>query len=196
MKDFDFEYFPQIETERLMMRAVSPRDAHRIFNIFSDEEVMKYYGMYPMESIDEAEKLVYIFQKGFNEQKSLRWALTLKHSGELIGTCGFHNMNRVHRRSEIGYELAKEHWNRGYITESIEAMLEFGFHVMGLNRIEALVYPENGASHKVLDNLGFQVEGLLEEYAYFRDTYQDLVMHALLKKNHRCAVLELGHDGA
>lgn len=179
--EFTFDYFPAIETDRLIMREIVLRDMEAIFDIFSSENVMKYYGMFPLEEMEQAERLIINFRDGFDNEKSIRWALTLKESGEFIGTCGFHNMQIRSFRAEIGYEISEAHWNKGYITEAIRAMLEFGFGVMGLNRIEALVYPENVGSHKALEKLGFKEEGLLREYAFFREKFQDLIMHSLLR---------------
>lgn len=184
MTEFDFDYFPTIETDRLLMREISMGDIYDIFRVFSSENVMKYYGMFPIEEMHQAERLVRTFRDGFDDQKSIRWAITLKATGEFLGTCGFHNMQLRSYRAEIGYEIGEKHWNRGYVTEAINAMLEFGFGIMNLNRIEALVYPENTSSHRALEKLGFKEEGLLREYAYFREIFQDLVMHSLLKREY------------
>lgn len=67
--------------------------------------------------------------------------------------------------------------------EALEAVIDFGFENMGLNRIEAVVYPENDASMNVLQKHNFKKEGLLEEYTFYRDKFQDLYMFSLLKKN-------------
>ncbi|WP_430882987.1 GNAT family N-acetyltransferase [Fusibacter sp. JL216-2] len=182
--EFEFDYFPVIETDRLIMREINLEDLGALYKIFSSETVMKYYGMFPINELKQAENLILSFRDGFDEEKSIRWGITLKESQVFIGTCGFHNMQKRNYRAEIGYELSADHWNRGYITEAIGAMLEFGFGMMGLNRIEALVYPENTASHKALEGLGFKEEGLLREYAYFRERFQDLVMHSLLRNEY------------
>lgn len=182
--EFEFEYFPVIETDRLIMREINLEDLGALFKIFSSEDVMKYYGMFPIDQLKQAQNLILSFRDGFDEEKSIRWGITLKESQVFIGTCGFHNMQKRSFRAEIGYELSPDHWNKGYVTEAIGAMLEFGFGMMGLNRIEALVYPENTASHRALEKLGFKEEGLLREYAYFREVFQDLVMHSILRREY------------
>jgi len=184
MSAFSFDYFPTIETDRLIMRELEMKDLKALYNIFSSEAVMKYYGMFPLDEFHKVERLVLTFKKGFEEQRTIRWGITLKGTGELIGTCGFHNMQFRNYRAEIGYEISEHHWNKGYVTEAINSMLEFGFGMMALNRIEALVYPENISSHRALEKLGFAEEGILREYAYFREQFQDLVMHSLLQKDY------------
>ena len=175
--------FPEIETDRLILKEIEVENATSILNIFSNEEIMKYYGRFPMKSIKEAENLITTFNENFKNNNGIRWGILLKEENRIIGTCGYHNWNKRHSRAEIGYELSMDLWGKGYIKEVLKAIIDYGYEVMNLNRIEAVVYPENKASIKSLINQGFKKEGLLEEYAFFRDVYQDLIMFSLLKKN-------------
>lgn len=175
--------FPVLETERLILKEIRVQDAAAIFQIFSSEEMMRYYGQFPMESIEETNHLITKFNENFISDKGIRWAITLKEENRFMGTCGYHNWNRKHARAEIGYELSMESWGKGLMSEALKEMIAYGFESMNLNRIEALVYPENGASIRSLEKQGFKKEGLLEGYAFYRDVYQDLLMFSLLKKN-------------
>ncbi|MBS6507982.1 MAG: GNAT family N-acetyltransferase [Paraclostridium bifermentans] len=175
--------FPIIETDRLILRELKTTDINDLFEILSSESVTKYYGKYPMENLSEAEDLILKFHKAFYEQKSIRWGIELKEPNKIIGTCGFHCWNKNHFRAEVGYELGEAFWNKGYATEAISSILIYGFEFMDLKRIEAIVYPENNPSEKLLLNLGFEHEGLLKKYANFRDRQQDLNIFAILKSN-------------
>lgn len=174
--------FPIIETERLILRKLETKDINDLFEILSSERVTKYYGKYPMENLSEAEDLILKFHKAFEDQKSIRWGIELKETNRIIGTCGFHCWNKNHFRAEVGYELGEAFWNKGYATEAIFAILKYGFEFMELERIEAIVYPENKYSEKLLLNLGFEHEGLLKKYANFRDKQQDLNIFAIFRK--------------
>ncbi len=174
--------FPIIETERLILRKLETTDINDLFEILSSERVTKYYGKYPMKNLSEAEDLILKFHKAFSEQKSIRWGIELKEINRIIGTCGFHCWNKNHFRAEVGYELGEVFWNKGYATEAISDILKYGFELMNLKRIEAIVYPENKPSEKLLLNLGFEHEGLLKKYANFRDKQQDLNIFALFEK--------------
>lgn len=175
--------FPIIETDRLILRELKTTDINDLFEILSSESVTKYYGKYPMENLSEAEDLILKFHKAFYKQKSIRWGIELKKTNRIIGTCGFHCWNKNHFRAEVGYELGEAFWNKGYATEAIYSILIYGFEFMDLKRIEAIVYPENNPSEKLLLNLGFEHEGLLKKYANFRDRQQDLNIFAILKSN-------------
>lgn len=163
--------FPLLETERLILREITSEDAHSIFNIFSNDKIMNLYGQFPFTRIGEANKLINIFKDNFNSGKGIRWGISLKANNRLIGTVGYHNCNDRHRRAEIGYELDNEAWGNGYMHEALEVVIDFGFESMGLNRIEAVVYPENDASMSVLQKHNFKKEGLLEEYTFYRDKF-------------------------
>ena len=174
--------FPVLETERLILRELNENDIEDLYEIFSSEEVMKYYGMFPFKNKDELLKIIESFSKGFEEERVIRWGIQTKADGKIIGTCGFHNWSQKHFRAEIGYELSKAFWHKGYMSEAIKTILQYGFAHMNLNRIEGIVYPENLASQNTLIRLGFREEGLLREYMCFRDQMTNVLMFSLLKK--------------
>ena len=157
-----------IDIDRIMLRRIGYFDSRDIFDIFSSEETMKYYGMFPFTKVEEALKLIDYFSNSISENTALRWGIELKSENKLIGTCGFHSWNKKHKRAEIGYELNKEYWHKGYMLEALPEIIKYGFETMELNRIEALIYPENEASQKSIEKLGFIKEGLLEEYCLYR----------------------------
>ncbi|BAU29002.1 acetyltransferase (GNAT) family protein [Aneurinibacillus soli] len=108
----------------------------------------------------------------------------LKETSELVGSCGYNNwIKEEGHRGEIGYDLGKEYWGQGIAAEVLEAMLDYGFTEMKLNRVEALVEPENIASIKMLKRIGFQKEGLLRDYQFVKGKFIDLEMHSLLKRD-------------
>lgn len=175
--------FPIIETERLILRRLNVNDGKRILEIFSDEEIMKYYGKYPIHELSEALSLIDKLNSNFDEGRGIRWAIELKNNQELIGTCGLHSWNKVNARIEVGYELHKNYWGNGFVREAVQEVTNYAFESLDIHRIEALTYPENISSIKSLEALGFAYEGELRGYAYFREMHQDLKMFSLLKNN-------------
>ncbi|MGL5676551.1 MAG: GNAT family N-acetyltransferase [Cellulosilyticaceae bacterium] len=177
----DTKEFPILKTKRLVLRALEAEDVEAIYKIFSSEEVTAYYGMYPLSEPVKARQMIEAFAKSFEEDRGIRWAITVKDTGEVIGTCGFMNSSSRHRRTEVGYELHEDAWHKGYAKEALRAIIAYGFETMQWERIEALVYPENTTSNCLLLTLGFELEGLLRGHAYFREKQQDLNMFSLLK---------------
>lgn len=160
-----FATFPTLETARFVLRAATPDDSANMFRIMSDLRVMRYFGTPPMAALDDAAQRVQEIHAAFAAQEGVRWVITPRETGQLIGTCGFWRLLKPHFRAEIGYELAPEWWGQGVMTEAVGAMLEFGFTAMGLHSVEAQIDPENNGSRRVLEKLGFVQEG------YFRENY-------------------------
>ena len=89
---------------------------------------------------------------------------TIEIDGEAAGGIGVHPRTDVERLSaEMGYWLAEDYWNRGIITEAVQAVTEYAFRELGLIRIYALPYEWNQASSKVLEKCGFKLEGRMKK---------------------------------
>lgn len=177
-----FDTFPQLETERFILREIQVSDAEAVFACFNDDEVTRFYDQSTFTAVEQAEKLILHMRQGFRDHRSIRWGIVRKEDDWLLGTCGYNGWNRHSRKAGIGYELAQLYWRQKVMTEVLTAVLDFGYQRMNLNRIEALVMPGNIASERLLSKLGFICEGLLRHYAYFKDSFYDLQMFALLKQ--------------
>ncbi|WP_437306723.1 GNAT family N-acetyltransferase [Sorangium sp. So ce388] len=176
-----FDPFPVLMTPRLRLRALEPGDAERVFRIQSDPEVVRYAGRGPDRSLADSEQRIAVVIAGVRENTSIRWGITLAESGELIGSGGFWRWNKPHRWAEIGYELLPAHWNRGIMTEALRAILRFGFESMDLHRVEAQLDPENRASARVVERLGFTREGQHRQNWYYDGRYTDTAVYGLLR---------------
>ena len=187
-----FDEFPVLETERLVLRAVRPSDLSAIFAIFSDEAVTQHYGLETFTAVEEAAQRIAAIRQNYQKRRSLRWAITRHEDDTLIGSVGLMNVRPRFFNAAVGYELAPAFWRQGVMTEALTAVIEFGFLVMALNRIEAFVVPENVASIRLLEKLGFVDEGLMREYGYWRHAFHDLLLFSLLRKDWDKRRLETG----
>lgn len=174
--------FPTLETERLQLIDITQNHAESLFEILSLEEVTKYYGTDRFTSIEEAKKLIDMFQKNFYEKRSIRWGIILKEHNKFIGTLGLNGLQLKNKKAEIGYEIHPCYWRKGYTTEAITEVLKYSYEVLKLNRIGAVVYLENEASSKLLEKLGFSKEGVLRDYLYQNNLFHTTNMFSLLKQ--------------
>lgn len=175
--------FPILETNRLVLREITPEDAESIFNYLSDKEVMKYYGLEPFQSVNDALDEISWYQSIRENSTGIRWGITLKGKDEVIGSCGYLNIIPQHYRSDIGFELSKDYWGQGIAQESIEAIIKYGFEQLNLQRIQALIEPPNEASQKLVERQGFIKEGLLRNYEFTSGKFDNLYMYSLLKED-------------
>ncbi|MGE7603403.1 GNAT family N-acetyltransferase [Peribacillus sp. NPDC097675] len=175
--------FPTLETDRLLLRKVTEEDASSVLKYLSDSEVMKHIGLAPFATIEEALDEISWYQSIFEKGTGIRWGITLKEQGEVIGSCGFLNRAPQHYRAEIGTELRKDHWGQGIACEAFEAVIRYGFETLQIQRIEALIEPPNVSSQRLAEKHGFLREGLLRQYEFTCGKFDDLYMYSLLKRD-------------
>lgn len=181
--DQAFADFPQLETDRVRLRKLKLTDAPSMFSYFSKDEVTKYYDLDTFISVKQAEELIERLLYRYEMRKQIRWAIVLKETDQLIGTCGFHAIEEEHWKAEIGYELHPDFWGKGIMTEVIQAAIQYGFNEIGLNRIEAFYDPENISSARVLEKNGFIYEGLLRKRFFEKGKFVDGAISAIIKED-------------
>jgi [ribosomal protein S5]-alanine N-acetyltransferase len=174
--------FPILETERLVLREITRKDTGSIFACFSNEQVIRYYGQETIGSLVQAEQIINFFSKNFNEKRGIRWGIERKGTEGIIGTIGFNNWVPKHKRAEIGYEIHPDHWRKGYTTEALSKVLSYGFDVIELARVGAVVFIENEASNKLLEKMCFEKEGTLRGYMQQNGRAYDTYIYSLVKK--------------
>jgi ribosomal-protein-alanine N-acetyltransferase len=181
--------FPVLATKRLVLREFQSSDAPAVFDIFSYEGVTRYHNVDTMTSLDQAEKIVANRMRLFPNQWGIRWAITHREAGNpVIGSCGFYMANQEFRSAEIGFELHPDYWRQGLMTETLSAVLNLGYSerfFFELNRVQAFTSLENTASINLLLKFGFQLEGILREYGYWKDRFHDLRIFSLLRREWR-----------
>ena len=173
--------FPILETDRLVLREITEDDAPSIFACFSNEHVTRFYGLETLETIEQAKAMVDFFAKSFEEKRGIRWGIEIKGLQGIIGTIGFNAWSPKHKRAEIGYEIHPDHWRKGFTSEAVIKVIEYGFDVLGLTRIGAVVFIENEASNHLLEKVGFQKEGILRDYMYQNGEVHDTYVYSILK---------------
>jgi len=176
-----FDPFPTLETPRLVLRQIFPEDLPAMFRIQSDPEVARYFGRPADTTPEETQKRLECIITGVRECTSIRWALTPRDSGELVGSGGFWRWDKAHRWAEIGYELLPSHRGKGLMPEALAAMIRFGFERMELHRVEANIDPGNVASRRVLEKLGFVCEGVKRENWFHEGKFTDTPHYGLLR---------------
>ena len=174
--------FPTLETRRLVLRQLTADDSERWFQNLSDGEVTGLIGMDPLETVQELEEIINSFMDRFKEGAGIIWAITLKESNEFIGTCSYETIDNEKHSGEIGYDLLKEYWGHGFMTEALRAVIDYGFGQLGLDRIEANTAPSNTASRSLLERLGFFEEGLFRESSSFSGEFGDDIHYSLLRR--------------
>jgi ribosomal-protein-alanine N-acetyltransferase len=172
--------FPTLYTERLKLIEINDLHLADIFKLFGDDRVTKYYNVATLQEEASAQKFIDHFSNRFAEGAGIRWGIASKAVDDrIIGTIGFNNFEANHRAT-IGYDLQAVHWGNRYAVEAINAVAEYGFTHLNINRIEAEVMQGNHASEKVLAAAGFKNEGILRQWMYWNGQHYDMTMFSLL----------------
>ncbi|PJO42009.1 GNAT family N-acetyltransferase [Lysinibacillus xylanilyticus] len=169
----------QIHTKRLYLRKMKMADAHSLFNIWSDPDVSKFMNIANFTHEEQAKEIIELFDELTEERKAIRFTIIKKESNEIIGSCGFNSFDVDNASAEIGYDLAKAYWGKGYATESVSALIDIAFTTLNINKIEAKIEPGNINSIKVVEKLNFTFEGTFKEYEESKESSYDINVYSL-----------------
>ena len=173
---------PDIETERLYLRPRLVSDAEDIFAYASLPEVTWPAGFPPAESVEaEAYYLENIMPKRWSEKKiPAGYGICPKGSNRVIGSIDF-NKRHADDVLEMGYLLHPDYWGQGLVPEAARALLEVGFTLLNLHKIEIECYSYNKASQRIAEKLGFTLESRIRDRKDAQGKRCDLLRYGLLK---------------
>lgn len=161
-----FPAFPELATERLVLRELTAADVDWYLQHFSRPEIVIGQG-YPApadRAAAEAELRTFVLDL-FRARNGFRWGIGTRDDPALIGSAGLYKwVEEPLRQAELGYDLEPAAWGRGYMREALGAILAFAFGPMQLERVEAFVLTSNERSQRVLDRLGFRRVALLPDH--------------------------------
>jgi len=150
-----------IETERLILRPLTLADAEvAYYGWTGDPEVAKYVSWLPHNSIDDAIQWLNEIKWKVDDSGNVCrsdyyiWGFVLKETGELFGSGGLIWEKKL-QLFQVGYNIMKSHWNRGYTTEAMRAVLQFASKDLGIKTVSGGHARENLASARVIEKLGF-----------------------------------------
>ncbi len=172
--------FPTIQTGRLLLRKFDETDLPNVFRGLSDPAIIKYYGV-SYQTKQAAKEQMKFFKNLEKEQTGIWWAICSLNSEVFYGAGGINGVQKQHRKAEIGFWLFKEFWGKGIIVEAMPLICNYGFQVLGLNRIEGFVETENMNSKKVMAKLGFKYEGTMRDCEIKNGKYISLDIYSKLK---------------
>lgn len=182
MLTLNFSPFPNLETERLLLRRVVKEDLNEIFALRSNPATMKYIPRPLLKNSEDALNHIATIDEKIEANEGINWAITLKGNPKLIGLIGHYRIKLEHYRAEIGYMLLPEFHGKGIIPEAIKEVVNYGFQKMCLHSIEAHIDPENSASARVLEKSGFVKEAHLKENEFYEGQFIDTVIYSILNK--------------
>lgn len=147
----------RIETERLILRPFEASDAGAAFGWFGDPVVMRFTPTGPDRSMEQTQARLTLFMEHQNAHGFSKWLISNRTSGIAIGDSGLLILEE-YGWIDLGFRFAQPYWGKGLATEVASAWVRAAFDEFGLSRLGAFAHPENRASIRVLEKLGFKVE--------------------------------------
>lgn len=173
----------RLETDRLILRRYAKEDAAAMYkNWASDDEVTKYLTYSTHSSQEVSQWVIEEWINHYSDENYYHWTIVLKDNGdEPIGDIAVVGMKEDIAMAHIGYCIGRTWWNKGITSEALKAVMDFLFHVVDVNRIEARHDPRNPNSGKVMEKCGMQYEGTLRSADRNNQGICDACCYALLK---------------
>jgi ribosomal-protein-alanine N-acetyltransferase len=152
---YNFSPFPVLETERLILRALNLEDAKPLFGLRSNKHVNEFIDRKIPKNLSETRGFIDKISTLIAHNTTVFWVLEATHNNELIGTISLRYFDFEDNYAEIGYEIHPDYQERGYMSEALKMVKEFGFEKLDLKTIEAFTHKNNTASIALLEKHNF-----------------------------------------
>ena len=179
-----FKRIPDLSTERLLLRKIRLNDAPDMFEYSKDPEVTKYLLWDPHPNVEHTRNYIDYLQDRYRDGKYYDWAVILKSSGKMMGSCGFSSILPEHRSAEVGYVLNPAFRGQGIAGEALSAVLDFAFRKMALNRVEAKCVAENASSERVMQKVGMTFEGVARSALLVKGEFRNIKIYSMLRSEY------------
>ncbi len=150
-----FDKLPILETDRLILRAVTRQDVPGIFDYASDPEVSKLLEWGPSKSINETKQVVTEWISNYAQNRVAPWGIVDKKLNKIIGTIEARIVMTSPALAELGYCLSRDYWGKGFMVEAIKCVLQYLFTQTDVTEIIAFVRTDNTQSQRLLEKIGF-----------------------------------------
>jgi RimJ/RimL family protein N-acetyltransferase len=144
-----------VETGRLILRQFNPADADFILKLVNEPAWLRFIGDRGIHTLDQAREYILAGpMRSYQLHDFGLYLVALKENGIPIGMCGLIKRDAL-EDVDIGFAFLSEYWGRGYAFEAAAAVMALGKTIFGLQRVVAIVDPQNASSLKLLEKLGF-----------------------------------------
>lgn len=174
--------FELIVDEKISLKLRDKEDAERVFELVQNNRAYLREWLPWVDttlSPKNSEEYIAECKKGFEEKTNADFGVI--YEGQIVGSLGFHEIDKKNERAEIGYWLSEDAQGKGIITACVKKLLEFGFEELGLNRIEIKCATSNIKSRAIPERLDFILEGTQRQIHKLNGKFQDGLSFSILK---------------
>jgi ribosomal-protein-alanine N-acetyltransferase len=172
--------FPEIKTDKLLLRQFIESDLEHVFKGLSHPDIIKHYGI-SFKTLEETKAQMEFFADLEKDETGIWWAVCSPDNKTFYGGGGLNNLSKEHRKAEIGFWLLTDFWGKGIMTEAMPLICKHGFEHLGLHRIEGLVESDNLNCKRAMAKLDFQHEGTMKDCEIKDEKFISLDIYAKIK---------------
>lgn len=173
-----FDPFPQLKTERLVLRSLEAGDIDRLFTLRSDAENRRFLEGPDEQSKDDTLAFIQQVQDGIAQDQWVLWAIQTHEYPDLIGTICLWRFTGDNT-AEVGYELLPDAQGRGYMKEAVDGVVAYGFGSLHLAEIHAFTNARNRASRRLLERCGFALREIIQQVEASKPLYAESTLYVL-----------------
>lgn len=174
---------PTLPTARLRLRPFADTDGDDLFALQSDADALRFWDSPPWTDPAAVARFMDGCRQMSDRGSGARVAIERTSDRAFVGWCTFNSWNPDFRSGSLGYCLNQAAWGHGYATEAAHALLQWAFGTLDLNRVQAEADTRNVASARVLEKLGFVLEGTLREDCIVNGDVSDSWVYGLLRRD-------------
>ena len=171
---------PIVRGEKVWLRPYERDDIEPSLQIINDREIADLVGFSFPIGRGGSEKWYEEEVLKLHGERAFFFVICELGSTDLIGQCGFHELQQG-MRAEVGIFLAPEYVGRGYGTDALNALVDFGFGELGLERIGLHVSPGNDRAIRSYEKCGFKHEGRMRSFRRRRGKVVDDVLMSIVR---------------
>lgn len=177
--------FPTLKGTKIILKDLQISDVEDIYSLAKNENVSRYTLNIPYPyKIEDAIWWVNNAKEKFKTKEQFTFGIFKSDTHEFIGGIGL-IVNQNDHKAEIGYWVGEPFWNKGYTTEALKLILDFGFNELKINKLYAQHLVENIASEKVMQKAGMVYEATLKAHHFKNNAFIDVKQYRLLKDEHK-----------
>lgn len=175
----NFNPFPNMETNNLILRRMDHNDVEDLFEIRNDSRMNEYTDSRLDETMDETKTYIDKMNNGIDDNKWIIWAIQHKESNKVIGSISIWNINKEEKSGELGYGIIPKYQEQGLMKESLLRVIKYAFDIMGLRELLAYTEENNLKSVKLLEKCNFFEIKRVQEEGYFSNKIYNMVVYGL-----------------
>ncbi len=175
----------ELEGDRIKLRKLRLSDARDVYENIKDEEVVRWLLRIPHPyPFNEAIKFIRRTRYRIRKNSGYAFGIVLKDTNKVVGVVDIFNIDWENRNAEIGYWLGKKYWKKGLMSEAVRLILGFAFEELKLHRVSATIFEDNVASKRVLEKVGFKLEGKRREARLKFGKWHNELLYGILESDY------------